>query len=150
MVGYAGSISAGRNRDISVAKQAEYLAGWMNALGLERAILAGHDLGGGVAQIAAVGHRDRYAGLFLTNAIAYDPWPIPSVKAMRATRGAVMRLTKLGDGGIFFHGVSLHLAVLAGFSTCHDTPPSQLTSPKFGHSSAAVATRRMAVQPGGN
>ncbi|MEF2552285.1 alpha/beta hydrolase [Aurantimonas sp. A2-1-M11] len=92
MVGYAGSIPAGRDRDISVAKQAEYLASWMAALGIERAILAGHDLGGGVAQIAAVRHRDRCAGLFLTNAIAYDSWPIPSVKAMRATRGAVRHL----------------------------------------------------------
>ncbi len=92
MVGYAGSIAAGRDRDISVAEQAEYLMAWMSALGLERAILAGHDLGGGVAQIAAARHRDRCAGLFLTNAIAYDSWPIPSVKAMRATRGAVRHL----------------------------------------------------------
>ncbi|ESR24628.1 alpha/beta fold hydrolase [Lutibaculum baratangense] len=92
MVGYAGSIPAGRGRDISVAKQAEYLVAWMNALGLERAILAGHDLGGGVAQIAAVRHRDRCAGLFLTNAIAYDSWPIPSVKILRATRSAIRHL----------------------------------------------------------
>ncbi len=92
MVGYAGSIAAGRNRDISVAKQAENLANWMSAMGLDRVILAGHDLGGGVAQIAAVRHRDHCAGLFLTNAIAYDSWPIPSVKAMRATRGAVRHL----------------------------------------------------------
>lgn len=92
MVGYAGSIAAGRDRDISVAQQAEYLVAWMDALGLERAVLAGHDLGGGVAQIAAVRHRDRCAGLFLTNAIAYDSWPIPSVKAMRASRSLVRHL----------------------------------------------------------
>ena len=92
MVGYAGSISAGRDRDISVEKQAEYLASWMSELGLERAVFAGHDLGGGVAQIAAVRHRDRCAGLFLTNAIAYDSWPIPSVKAMQATGGALRHL----------------------------------------------------------
>lgn len=92
MVGYSGSIAAGKDRDISVAQQAEYLVAWMDALRLERVILAGHDLGGGVAQIAAVRHRDRCAGLFLTNAIAYDSWPIPSVKAMRATRGAVRHL----------------------------------------------------------
>jgi pimeloyl-ACP methyl ester carboxylesterase len=92
MVGYAGSIAAGKDRDISVAQQAEYLVSWMSALGLERAVLAGHDLGGGVAQIAAVRHSDRCAGLFLTNAIAYDSWPIPSVKAMRATRGVVRHL----------------------------------------------------------
>lgn len=92
MPGYAGSIPAGDGRDISVAKQAEYLVDWMTALKIERAVFVGHDLGGGVAQIAAVRHRYRCGGLFLTNAIAYDSWPIPSVKAMRATRGAVRHL----------------------------------------------------------
>lgn len=92
MPGYAGSIPAGQDRDISVAKQAEYLVAWMTALNIERAVFAGHDLGGGVAQIAAVRHRYRCGGLFLTNSIAYDSWPIPSVKAMRATRGAVRHL----------------------------------------------------------
>jgi hypothetical protein len=37
-------------------------------------------------------HRDRCAGLFQTTAVAYDSWRIPSVKAMRATRGAVRHL----------------------------------------------------------
>lgn len=92
MVGYAGSIEAGRHRDISVAQQSEYLVAWMDAIGLERAVFAGHDLGGGVAQIAAARYPDRCSGLFLTNAIAYDSWPIPSVKAMRAARGAVRHL----------------------------------------------------------
>ncbi|MEC5414524.1 dihydroxy-acid dehydratase, partial [Aurantimonas sp. C2-4-R8] len=38
--------------------------------------------------------------------------------------------------GIVFHGVSLLREVLAGFSTRHDTPPSQAPSPIFSHSSA--------------
>ncbi|WP_373488398.1 alpha/beta fold hydrolase [Blastomonas sp.] len=92
MPGYAGSIRAGQDRDISVAKQADYLIAWMTALKIERAVFGGHDLGGGVAQIAAVRHPYRCGGLFLTNAIAYDSWPIPSVKALRATRGAVRHL----------------------------------------------------------
>ena len=46
------------------------------------------------------------------------------------------RLTKLDDAGILLHGVSLLLEVLAGFDTRHDTSPSQLASPKFGHSSS--------------
>jgi hypothetical protein len=45
------------------------------------------------------------------------------------------RPTKLDDAGILLHGVSLLLEVLAGFDTRHDTSPSQLASPKFGHSS---------------
>lgn len=83
MVGYGGSIDQGRGRDISVDRQAEYLVEWMDALELERALLVGHDLGGGVAQIVATRHPDKVTGLVLTNSISYDSWPIPSVKVMR-------------------------------------------------------------------
>lgn len=100
MVGYGGSIAAGRDRDISVVRQADYLLAWMDAIGVERAVLAGHDLGGGVAQIAAARRPAACAGLFLTNAIGYDSWPIPSVKAMRAA-GLLVEL--MPDGA--FKGV---------------------------------------------
>ncbi len=94
MVGYGQSIPDGRRREISVVRQADYLVAWLRALGIERAVLAGHDLGGGVVQIAAVRHPALVAGLFLTNAIGYDSWPIPSVKAMRAAGALVERLPK--------------------------------------------------------
>ncbi len=35
MVGYGTSIDEGRNRDIGVARQAEYLADWMEMIGYE-------------------------------------------------------------------------------------------------------------------
>lgn len=92
MVGYGRSIPAGRDHDISVAAQARYLEAWLDHLGIDRAVLVGHDLGGGVAQIAAVDRPERCAGLVLTNAIAYDSWPIPSVKALRATSGFFARM----------------------------------------------------------
>ncbi len=92
MVGYAGSIPQGEGRDISVARQADHLLSWLDAIGVERAVLVGHDLGGGVAQIAAVRSPSRCTGLVLVNSIAYDSWPIPSVKAMRAMGGLVTRL----------------------------------------------------------
>ena len=93
MVGYGASIDEGRERDISVAKQAEYLAAWMRAVGLdEGAVVVGHDLGGGVAQILAVRQPELVRGLVLANAICYDSWPIPSVKAMRAMGPVVERL----------------------------------------------------------
>lgn len=91
MVGYGASIPQGRDRDISVSGQADHLAAWLRALDIPRAILVGHDLGGGVVQIAAVRHPGICAGLLLTNAICYDSWPIPSVKAMQATRVIVAR-----------------------------------------------------------
>ncbi len=93
MVGYGASIDEGRERDVSVAKQAEYLAAWMRTVGLEEgAVVVGHDLGGGVAQILAVRRPELVRGLVLTNAICYDSWPIPSVKAMRAMGSLVERL----------------------------------------------------------
>jgi pimeloyl-ACP methyl ester carboxylesterase len=91
MVGYGSSIPEGRGRDISVARQADYLLAWARAIGLPSAVLAGHDLGGGVVQIAALRHPDFCRGLFLTNAIGYDSWPIPSVKLLRST-GPLVRL----------------------------------------------------------
>lgn len=92
MIGYGHSIAEGRGRDISVAQQAEYLSLWMQELGIEKAIIAGHDLGGGVAQILAVRHPQLCSGLFLTNAIGYDSWPIPSVVAMREMGGIISKL----------------------------------------------------------
>ncbi len=84
MVGYGASIEQGVGRDISVAKQADYLAAWMREVGLERAEIVAHDLGGGVVQILAVRHPELVQGLVLTNAISYDSWPIPGVKAVRS------------------------------------------------------------------
>jgi pimeloyl-ACP methyl ester carboxylesterase len=90
MVGYGESIPEGRDRDISVRAQAGYLLEWLDAMRIDRAVLAGHDLGGGVVQIAALQAPERCAGLLLTNAIGYDSWPIPSVKMLRAS-GALVR-----------------------------------------------------------
>lgn len=90
MVGYGRSIPAGVGRDISVAKQADYLLGWLRKLDIQRAILVGHDLGGGVVQIAAVRDRSICAGLVLTNCISRDSWPVPQVRTA-ARLGGVLR-----------------------------------------------------------
>lgn len=85
MVGYGSSIEEGVDRDISVGRQADYLASWMRGNGLEDgAVVCGHDLGGGVAQILAVRHPELVRGLVLTNSICYDSWPIAGVRALRA------------------------------------------------------------------
>ena len=95
MVGYGSSIPAGIGRDISVARQAGYLVGWLEAIGVERAVLVGHDLGGGVVQAVATEHRERCAGLVFANTIAYDNWPIPSARAARATSHVLRRMPRL-------------------------------------------------------
>ncbi|BFN28244.1 soluble epoxide hydrolase [Pseudomonas sp. SCT] len=92
MVGYGDSMKAGEGHDISVARQADYLVAWLKHLGIERAVFVGHDLGGGVAQIAAVRQPGLCAGLLLTNSIGYDSWPIPSVKALNAAAALVKHL----------------------------------------------------------
>ncbi len=92
MVGYGDSAPAGEGRDISVARQADYLLAWLDEIGVSRAVLVGHDLGGGVVQIAAVRRPQLCAGLVLTNAIGYDSWPIPAVQALRRGAGIVRRL----------------------------------------------------------
>jgi pimeloyl-ACP methyl ester carboxylesterase len=91
MVGFGRSWSHGVGRDISVKAQAAHLFRWLDVVGIQRALLVGHDLGGGVAQIAAVSRPERVSGVVLCNSIAYDFWPIPSVKAMRAIGSLVER-----------------------------------------------------------
>jgi len=83
MRGYGSSIPDEGDRDLGLAAQADRLLRWLDMVGVEASVLVGHDLGGGVAQIAAVRGPGRFSGIMLTNAVCYDSWPIPSVKAMR-------------------------------------------------------------------
>lgn len=92
MVGYGSSIAAGHGRDISVAKQAQYLLAWLDELGVDHAVLVGHDLGGGVVEIAAVRGPVRCAALVLTNCISRDSWPVPQVKIAARLGGVLGRL----------------------------------------------------------
>lgn len=134
MPGYGRSAGQGVGRDISVKAQARYLRLWLMNIGCARAVLVGHDLGGGVAQIAAVQEPSICAGLVLTNCIAYDSWPIPSVKAMRAV-GAVVRRTP----------PPVFRRVLAGFiRQGHDDPDRARESavahwPGYDHTDGATA-----------
>ena len=80
MAGYGSSIPEGAGLDLSVAAQADRLLTWLDTQDLDRPVLVGHDIGGGVAQIAAVRSTERFSGLVLTNAVCYDSWPVPSAK----------------------------------------------------------------------
>lgn len=96
MRGYGDSIPEGAGHDIGLAAQAGYLLTWLRELRLEEPpVLVGHDLGGGVAQIAAVREPEAFAGLVLTNAVCYDSWPIPSVKTMQRLAPALALLPEL-------------------------------------------------------
>jgi pimeloyl-ACP methyl ester carboxylesterase len=92
MAGYGTSTPDGDRHDLGLTAQAERLLRWLDARAIEKPVLVGHDLGGGVAQIAAARRPDRFAGIVLTNAVCYDSWPIPSVRAMRRGAGMLRRL----------------------------------------------------------
>lgn len=92
MVGYGESIPDGSGRDLSLTRQAGYLMAWLRAVDAWPAVLVGHDLGGGVAQIVAVREFTACAGLVLVDSVSYDSWPILPVKALRAAGGLTRRL----------------------------------------------------------
>lgn len=93
MPGYGTSIPDDANKDLSLSAQTGYLLEWIGSLDLgQKPVLVGHDLGGGVAQIAALRQPDAFAGLLLTNSVSYDSWPIPSVKMMQRLAPVLARL----------------------------------------------------------
>lgn len=118
MVGYGESMAEGRDRDISIQRQADYLLAWLDEISINRAVLVGHDLGGGVAQIAAVRRPERCAGLLLTNSIAYDSWPIPAVQGLQRTTQMLRRLP----------APAIPAALSALFFRGHDDPAVALES----------------------
>lgn len=71
------------NADVSIAAQARLLIGVLDALGIRRADVVSHDIGGGVAQIIAVRHPERVKKLVLSNAVCFDSWPIPEFKPLQ-------------------------------------------------------------------
>lgn len=62
--------------DRSIARQAEMLDAWLRQLGIERAAVVAHDIGGGVALRLAAFHPERVERLCVMNTVCYDSWPI--------------------------------------------------------------------------
>ncbi len=78
MVGY-GQSSMYDGFDRSLRAQEAMLAELLDSLDLDTTSLVGHDLGGGVALRYAVHNPDAVEQLVLSNAVAYDSWPIPTI-----------------------------------------------------------------------
>ncbi|SEF42638.1 hypothetical protein SAMN05421751_101203 [Jhaorihella thermophila] len=85
--------------------------------------------------------RQDLFGMARNESVGLDPQrsrqlpsrPVPGNLGQRVI--LKFRLTQGDDVCIVLYGVSFLLEVLAGFSTRHDTPPSQTPSPISGHSS---------------
>ena len=97
--------------DWSLPAQAAMAIRLLDALGIQRAHVVGHDHGGAVAQLLAARHPSRVERLVLTDAEAYDNWPSaeerPFVRITQApligdvvlwlwSRKAILRSTLIG------------------------------------------------------
>ena len=78
MAGY-GQSSMYDGFDRSLRAQEAMLAELLDSLDLQTISLVGHDLGGGVALRYAIHNPDAVDQLVLSNAVAYDSWPIPTI-----------------------------------------------------------------------
>jgi pimeloyl-ACP methyl ester carboxylesterase len=65
--------------DRSIARQAEAVDAWMEGLGVGRAAVVGHDIGGGVALRLAALFPQRVERLCLMNSVCYDSWPVEAM-----------------------------------------------------------------------
>lgn len=69
--------------DLSIGAQVGYLHTFMESVGWRTGTVAGHDIGGGVAQLLAVRYPEMVSKLVLLDTIAYDSWPVPEIERMK-------------------------------------------------------------------
>lgn len=88
LLGYGRSDPPG-SADLSLHAHGSRLVALMDALGIARATLVGHHLGGGVAQAVATSHPERVCGLALLHSIGVDAVLAGRLAAARAFLGLV-------------------------------------------------------------
>lgn len=69
--------------DLSIRAHAARLRELVDAIGLDRFHLVGHDVGGGISQIFSVRNPERLLSLALVNTVGYDFWPVQPIIAVR-------------------------------------------------------------------
>lgn len=85
----ASAVPAGGQ--LSISLQADMVAGFLDALGIDTVDLVGNDTGGAIAQLLAVGTPHRVRTLTLTNCDTHDNWPPAAFAPIRdlAVRGGL-------------------------------------------------------------
>ena len=84
LLGYGRSDPPGA-LTLDIKAHADRLLVLLDLLGINRACLIGHDIGGGIAQAMAVKAPHRVSHLCLIGSVAFDDWPSREVKMARAT-----------------------------------------------------------------
>lgn len=70
--------------EASIPRLSAWLVRFLDALGNKGPVMvAGHDIGGGVAQHLLISRRVDVPRLALVNAVMYDSWPVPGVARFR-------------------------------------------------------------------
>lgn len=80
--------------------RAERFPDLLDALGLGKVHLVGHDLGGGIAQILAVRHADRLRSVTVVNPVGYDYWPVQPITSLRTPFLRQLLLAALDVGAL--------------------------------------------------
>lgn len=89
MIGYGQSDMPLDDVKHTLTNQAEAIKGVIEGLGLKgKAVLVGHDHGGGACQIFASKYCSHISRLVLINPVAFDYWPVLEVEAFNALVGA--------------------------------------------------------------
>lgn len=78
-----GLSSKDLSADYSIKNQASILAELIQKLELGKVHIAGHDIGGGIAQIMAVKFPQLIRDVVLINTIGYNYWPVQPITTMR-------------------------------------------------------------------
>jgi pimeloyl-ACP methyl ester carboxylesterase len=82
--GFGRSGGSLEGAEASIPRLAAWLPRFLEALGHEGSIMvAGHDIGGGVAQYMLFDGAVEVSRLALVNAVMYDSWPVPAVARFR-------------------------------------------------------------------
>ncbi|WP_235208651.1 alpha/beta fold hydrolase [Halomonas sp. TG39a] len=68
--------------DVSINAQTGIFIKLMDALGVARADIVSHDIGGGIGQLMAVKHPERVRRQVLIDSVCFDSWPIPEFKQL--------------------------------------------------------------------
>ena len=69
--------------DVSINAQSRLVVQLMDSLGVRRADVVAHDIGGGVAQLIAVNYPERVRKLVLMDSVCFDSWPIPEFEPLQ-------------------------------------------------------------------